>query len=213
MSLRTPDKLRSLQRKLYRKAKAEPGFRFYVLYDKTCRENILAHAYALASTNAGAPGVDGATFAMIEAAGLEAWLSGVREYLVSKTYRPEPVRRVRSPKPGGFRPLCIPTIRDRVPMVQTAAKLVLKPIFEANPGPSRLPDHVVLGFAPMDEGCSWKGRRHDDVFDVATGEARHRSAKAQRYDQGNMGPIATSSGRETTPWVISNESSSPHAKS
>ena len=131
MSLVTPDKLRSLQRKLYRKAKAEPGFRFYVLYDKICREDILAHAYALARSNAGSPGVDGVTFAMIEAAGLEAWLSGLREDLVSRTYRPEPVRRVSIPKPGGgSRPLGIPTIRDRV--AQTAAKLVLEPIFEAD---------------------------------------------------------------------------------
>jgi len=131
MSLGTPDKLRSLQRKLYRKAKAEPGFRFYVLYDKICREDILAHAYALARSNAGAPGVDGVTFAMIEASGLEVWLAGLREDLVSKTYRPEPVRRVSIPKPGGgSRPLGIPTIRDRV--AQTAAKLVLEPIFEAD---------------------------------------------------------------------------------
>ena len=101
MSLVTPDKLRSLQRKLYRKAKAEPGFRFYVLYDKICRDDLLAHAYALARSNAGAPGVDGVTFAMIEAAGLEAWLAGLREDLVSRTYRPEPVRRVSIPKPGG----------------------------------------------------------------------------------------------------------------
>jgi len=131
MSLETPDKIRTLQRKLYSKAKAEPAFRFYVLYDKICRDDILAHAYALARSNAGAPGVDGVTFGMIEASGLEAWLASLREELVSKTYRPEPVRRVTIPKPGGgFRALGIPTIRDRV--VQTAAKLVLEPIFEAD---------------------------------------------------------------------------------
>src|ERR1700748_1441055 len=131
MSLQTSDKIRSLQRKLYCKAKAEPAFRFYVLYDKICREDILNKAYKLARANAGAPGVDGVSFAQIEASGLEAWLAALREELVSKTYRPDPVRRVMIPKPGGGeRPLGIPTIRDRV--VQTAAKLVLEPIFEAD---------------------------------------------------------------------------------
>src|SRR5712672_2501850 len=135
MSLVTPEKIRSLQRKLYRKAKAEPAFRFYVLYDKIYREDILRHAYGLARANAGAPGVDGVTFAQIEERGPETWLAGLREDLVSKTYRPDPVRRVMIPKPGGGeRPLGIPTIRDRV--VQTAAKLVLEPIFEADMDPA-----------------------------------------------------------------------------
>ena len=130
-SLETPERIRNLQRKLYRKAKAEPAFRFYVLYDKICREDILLHAYRLARSNAGAPGVDGVTFEAIEASGLEVWLAGLREDLVSKTYRSSPVRRVSIPKPGGGeRPLGIPTIRDRV--VQTAAKLVLEPVFEAD---------------------------------------------------------------------------------
>src|SRR6476661_2502242 len=131
MSLATPEKIRILQRKLYRKAKAEPAFRFYLLYDKIYREDIFRHAYALARANAGAPGTDGMTFAAIEASGLDRWLAGLREELISKTYRPDPVRRVMIPKPdGGERPLGIPTIRDRV--VQTAAKLVLEPIFEAD---------------------------------------------------------------------------------
>ena len=132
MSLTTPDKIRTFQRKLYCKAKAEPAFRFYVLYDKICREDILHHAYRLARANAGAPGVDEVTFAQIEERGLEAWLAGLREELVSKTYRPDPVRRVIIPKPNGEgeRALGIPTIRDRV--IQTAAKLVLEPIFEAD---------------------------------------------------------------------------------
>ena len=132
MSLATPIAIQTLQRKLYRKAKAEPAFRFYLLYDKIYREDILRHAYALARANAGAPGVDGITFAAIEAAGLEKWLAGLREELVSKTYRPDPVRRVMIPKPSGEgeRPLGIPTIRDRV--IQTAAKVVLEPIFEAD---------------------------------------------------------------------------------
>jgi RNA-directed DNA polymerase len=131
MSLETPEKIRSLQRKLYCKAKAEPAFRFYVLYDKICREDVLGHAYALARANAGAPGVDGVTFAQIEASGVEAWLAGLREDLAAKTYRPDAVRRVMIPKPGGGeRPLGIPTIRDRV--IQTAAKIVLEPVFEAD---------------------------------------------------------------------------------
>ena len=129
--LETPDKIRTLQRKLYCKAKAEPEFRFYLLYDKVCRQDILAHAYRLARANAGAPGVDGVTFAQIEAEGVDAWLASLREELALKMYRPAPVRRVMIPKPGGGeRPLGIPTIRDRV--VQTAAKLVLEPIFEAD---------------------------------------------------------------------------------
>jgi RNA-directed DNA polymerase len=131
MSLETPEKIRSLQRKLYCKAKAEPAFRFYVLYDKICREDVLLHAYALVRANAGAPGVDRTTFEQIEASGAGAWLAGLREELVSKTYRPDPVRRVLIPKPGGGeRPLGIPTIRDRV--IQTAAKIVLEPVFEAD---------------------------------------------------------------------------------
>src|SRR6478752_2173304 len=101
MSLATPDSIRKLQRKLYLKAKDEPAYRFYLLYDKICREDILRHAYALARANAGAPGVDGVTFEQIEASGVDAWLVGLREELVSKTYRPDPVRRVMIPKPGG----------------------------------------------------------------------------------------------------------------
>src|SRR5579859_5198032 len=101
MSLATPIKIRIFQRKLYRKAKAEPNYRFYLLYDKICREDILRHAYALASANAGAPGVDGESFANIESSGIETWLAGLREELLLKTYRPVPVRRVSIPKPGG----------------------------------------------------------------------------------------------------------------
>jgi RNA-directed DNA polymerase len=131
MSLQTPEKIRTLQRKLYVKAKAEPAYRFYLLYDKIWREDLLAHAFAVVKANGGAPGVDGMTIAAIEAAGVEGFLAGLREELRSKGYRPQPVRRVTIPKPGGGeRPLGIPTVRDRV--VQTAAKLVLEPIFEAD---------------------------------------------------------------------------------
>jgi RNA-directed DNA polymerase len=126
MSLTTPGKISNLQRKLYGKAKAEPAYRFYLLYDKIYRPDILEHAYALARENDGAPGVDGVAFENIEAAGLAGWLAALGEDLASRTYRPLPVRRVMIPKPGGGeRPLGIPTIRDRV--VQTAAKLAPEP--------------------------------------------------------------------------------------
>jgi RNA-directed DNA polymerase len=106
-----------------------------LLYDKIYREDILAHAYALVKSNQGAPGVDGQSFWGIESQGLEEWLSGIREDLRAKTYQPQPVLRVKIPKPGGGeRPLGIPTIRDRV--VQTAAKLLLEPIFEADFDPN-----------------------------------------------------------------------------
>jgi RNA-directed DNA polymerase len=131
MSLVTPEKIRSLQRKLYVKAKAEPEFRIYVIYGKIYRADILLHAYRLARANAGAPGVDRMTFDKIEAWGMEAWLASLREELVAKTYRPDPVRRVMIPKASGDgEPLGIATIRDRV--VQTATKIVLEPIFEAD---------------------------------------------------------------------------------
>ncbi|SPF56118.1 RNA-directed DNA polymerase (Reverse transcriptase) [Candidatus Sulfopaludibacter sp. SbA4] len=135
MSLTTPDKIRDLQIKLYRKAKNEPGFRFYQLYDKMYREDILIHAYTLAKANDGASGVDGESFARIESGGLTEWLNGLGRELHDKTYKPQPVRRVMIPKPGGGeRALGIPTIRDRV--AQTAAKLILEPIFEADLEPN-----------------------------------------------------------------------------
>ena len=135
VSLATPLKLRRLQEALYIKAKQEPAYRFYLLYDKVYRADILAHAYALAKQKGGAPGVDGVTFEDIEAAGLERWLAAVQEALCTQAYRPQAVRRVLIPKPGGGeRPLGIPGIRDRV--VQTAALLILQPIFEADLEPT-----------------------------------------------------------------------------
>jgi RNA-directed DNA polymerase len=121
MSLTTPSKIRELQIKLYRKAKSEPGYRFYMLYDKVYREDVLAHAYALARANKGAPGVDGQSFEEIESAGLEEWLTGIREELRNKTYQPQPVRRVMIPKPGGGeRPLGIPTVSANCTRAQFA---------------------------------------------------------------------------------------------
>jgi RNA-directed DNA polymerase len=111
MSLETPSKIRMLQRKLYRKAKAEPDYRFYLLYNKIYREEVLAHAYDLAKAKQGAPGVDEQTFEQIESQGLGEWLDGIRKELRAKTYKPQPVRRVMIPKPGGGeRPLGIPTV-------------------------------------------------------------------------------------------------------
>ena len=131
MCLETPEKISRLQRKLYVKAKGEPSFRFYQLYDKVYRADILAHAYALCRANGGASGVDGVTFEQIESSGLGQWLARLGKELHDKSYKPGPVRRVMIPKPGGGeRPLGIPTIRDRV--AQAAAVLVLEPIFEAD---------------------------------------------------------------------------------
>lgn len=130
-SLETPDKVRELQIKLYRKAKSEPDYRFYQLYDKMYRADVLLRAWTLAKANHGAPGVDKESFEDIESKGLMEWLDGLSKELHDKTYKPQPVRRVMIPKPGGGeRPLGIPTIRDRV--AQTAAKLILEPIFEAD---------------------------------------------------------------------------------
>lgn len=135
MSLQTPDKIRTFQRKIYFKAKSEPDFRFYQLYDKIYRADILHYAYRSAKANGGSAGVDGVTFEQIESEGAEEWISGIRKELHAKTYKPQPVLRVMIPKPGGgSRPLGIPTVKDRV--VQTAAKLVIEPIFEADLEPN-----------------------------------------------------------------------------
>ena len=133
MTLETPDRIRELQRKLYRKAKQESNYRFYLLYDKVYRRDILSHAYRLVKANKGASGVDGLTFEAIEEGegGAEQYLDQIAEELKGDTYRPMPVRRVYIPKPDGRqRPLGIPTIKDRV--VQMAVKLVIEPIFEAD---------------------------------------------------------------------------------
>jgi RNA-directed DNA polymerase len=136
MSLKPPDKVRKLQDALHAKAKGSPSYRFYLLYDKVYREDILAFAWKRCRDNGGAPGVDGQAFADIEAYGVDRWLGELTQTLQTKQYRPQAVRRVWIPKPdGGRRPLGIPTIADRV--VQTAAMLVLEPIFEADLQPEQ----------------------------------------------------------------------------
>src|ERR1700719_1082724 len=134
--LSTPKSVQKLQMALHAKAKTEAGYRFYALYDKIYREDILAHAYAQCRSNKGAPGVDGQDFTDIEAYGVERWLGELAIALKEETYRPDPIRRVFIPKPNGkLRPLGISTLRDRVCM--TAAMLVLDPIFEADLPPEQ----------------------------------------------------------------------------
>jgi group II intron reverse transcriptase/maturase len=153
--LTAPENISTLQRKLYCKAKQEPSFRFYALYDKITRPDILSHAYNLVRANRGAAGIDGLTFEAIEAKedGISALLADLKEALVSKTYEPDAVKRVMIPKDDGTeRPLGIPTIRDRV--AQMAAKLVIEPIFEAD-------------FCDTSYGFRPKKSAHDAIDDIA----------------------------------------------
>ena len=152
--LTTPETIRTLQRKLYRKAKQEPACRFHALYDKVYRADILEFAYRLVRANKGSAGIDGVTFEAIEEnEGAPAFIGELEEALRSKTYKPGPVKRVMIPKSGGSqRPLGIPTIRDRV--AQMAAKLVIEPIFEAD-------------FCETSYGFRPKKSAHDAVDDVA----------------------------------------------
>ena len=164
-----PERVERLRKKLFEKAKREPGFRFYSLYDKVCWEETLWVAYRQARANRGAPGVDGVDFAQIESYGEGRWLGELRAELEAGRYRPQAVRRVRIAKPGGGeRPLGIPTIRDRV--VQTAVVLILEPIFEADfednaygyrPGRSA---HDAL--REVQERL-WRGRAHVVDADIA----------------------------------------------
>jgi hypothetical protein len=133
-NLATPKSVQKLQTALHAKAKAEAGYRFYALYDKIYREDILAHAYAQCCSNQGAPGVDGQDFSDVETYGVERWLGELVLALREETYRPDPIRRVFIPKANGnLRPLGISTLRDRVCM--TAAMLVLDPIFPPSSTP------------------------------------------------------------------------------
>jgi RNA-directed DNA polymerase len=136
MNLATPSSVQKLQAALHDKAKGSPNCRFYALYDKVYRKDVLAHAYACCKANGGAAGADSQGFEDIEKYGVERWLDELAEELRSRTYRPQPVRRVWIPKPDGKqRPLGVPTIRDRT--VETAAVLVLEPIFEADLQPEQ----------------------------------------------------------------------------
>ncbi len=150
----TPEVIRTLQRKLYIKAKQEPAYRFYALYDKVWREDTLMFAYRLVRANKGSPGIDGMNFEDIEQKiGIDPFLLELAQDLKYKTYRPDPVRRVIIPKAdGSLRPLGIPTIRDRV--AQMAVKLVIEPIFEAD-------------FSPNSYGFRPKKSAHDAVNDIA----------------------------------------------
>ena len=135
-NLSTPKSVQKLQMALHAKAKAEAGYRFYALYDKISREDILSFAYAQCRSNKGAPGVDGQDFTDIEAYGVERWLAELALALKEETYRPDPIRRGFIPKAHGkLRPLGISTARDRECM--TAAMLVLEPIFEADLPPEQ----------------------------------------------------------------------------
>jgi len=136
MSLATPLSVQKLQKALHDKAKGWPGFRFYALYDKVYRKDVLAFAYQCCKANGGTAGVDGQRFEDIEEYGAERWLDELAEELKNQTYRPLPVRRVYIPKPDGKqRPLGVPAIRDRT--AETAAVLVLEPIFEADLQPEQ----------------------------------------------------------------------------
>src|ERR1700732_4190634 len=163
-NLATPKRVQKLQMALHAKAKAEAGYRFYALYDKISRDDILAHAYAQCRSNKGAPGVDGQDFADIEAHGVERWLAELALALRRETYRPEPIRRVFIPKANGkLRPLGISSVRDRVCM--TAAMLVLEPIFEADLPPEiyayRVGRNAQQGLSGRGGGVAQPPRRRD----------------------------------------------------
>ena len=166
MSLRTPEKVEKLQTVLRAKAKASPSYRFYSLYDKVHRADVLAHAYERCRANGGSPGVDGQTFAAIESYGVEQWLGELAEELRKKTYRPAAVRRVWIPKADGKqRPLGIPTIRDRV--VQMAFVLVVEPIFDEDLQPEQhayRPGHDAHGAIEAVQG--WLDRGYTEVVDA-----------------------------------------------
>ena len=166
MSLRPPEKVEKLQRVLRAKAKESPSYRFYQLYDKVWREDILLWAYQRCRTNGGASGVDGQTFADIEASGVAAWLSELVQELRNKTYRPAAVRRVWIPKADGKqRPLGIPTIRDRV--VQMAFVIVVEPIFDEDLQPEQ---HAYRAnhdaHQAVSEVQAWLDRGYTEVVDA-----------------------------------------------
>src|SRR5262252_4342574 len=157
-----PISLQDLQRRIYVKAKAEPSWRFWGLYVHVCKMETLREAYRIAKANNGAPGIDGVTFADIEASGVEPFLEQIRDELVTRTYRPMRLRQKAIPKEGGtkIRVLSIPTIRDRV--VQGALTLILEPIFEAD-------------FQPGSYGYRPKRSAHDAVQRVAEAIVKYKT--------------------------------------
>ena len=168
MSLTPPQtfKVGELQETLHAKAKRAPTYRFYALYDKVYRTDVLWHAYQCCRANDGTAGVDGQTFADIEAYGVMRWLGALAEELRGKTYRPQAVRRVYIPKPDGKqRPLGIPTVKDRV--VQMAVLAVLGPIFEADLQPEQYayrPGRSALGAVQQVQRLMIQG--HTEVIDA-----------------------------------------------
>ncbi len=159
------ERLQTLQRKLYLKAKQEKGYRFYVLYDKLFLDYILSQAYEKVRRAGGSPGIDDQTFTDIERTGVAAFLTSLKEDLRRRTYRPQPVKRVWIEKAnGGQRPLGIPTIRDRV--AQTACKLVIEPIFEAD-------------FEDSSHGFRPKRSAHGAIKQI---KAHLQSGKVEVYD-------------------------------
>jgi group II intron reverse transcriptase/maturase len=166
MNLTPPASVQKLQETLHAKAKKAPDYRFYALYDKVYRADVLAHAYLCSQANGGTAGVDGQTFADIEAYGVGRWLGEVAEELRQKTYQPQALLRAWMPKAdGGQRPLGIPTIKDRV--VQTAVLLVLDPIFEADLQPEQYayrPERGALDAVERVEALLKSG--HTEVVDA-----------------------------------------------
>ena len=152
MRLPTPSSVQQLQRRLYHKSKAEAGYRFYTLWDKVCRRDVLEEAWRRVKANKGSGGIDGLSIQAIVKAGVETFLSSLQADLATGTYRPMPVRRVWIPKANGSkRPLGIPAVRDRV--AQMAVKLVLEPILEAD-------------FRPCSYGFRPKRSAHGAVLEI-----------------------------------------------
>jgi len=202
---KTPIELQDLRKRIYIKAKAEPAWRFWGLYVHVCKMETLRAAYALAKANDGAPGIDGMSFAAIEAAGVEAFLQDIHDELVSGTYRPRPNRRREIPKgEGRVRVLGIPCIRDRV--VQGALKLILEPIFEAD-------------FQDGSYGYRPQRTAHQAVQRVAEAIVSHKTTSLTSIWRRTSTPFATisswgkwPSGSVTTRcWACSSGSSRPAA--